>query len=403
MKRNPTPGGRSGRPVRRLGISVALGLVAGCGGIDRPAVGPAGPGAPEVVRVATFNVRDLSAEKVAEVDRDGVGTHPQLRAAAAVIREIRPDILLLNEVDVVLDAWGRPGSEMDVVVRGFQTRYLEVAPSPVHYPYVYVAPVNAGFLSGHDLDQDGIVATEARMGTRIYGEDAYGFGMYPGQHGMAVLSRFPLAPREARTFRTLLWQDLPGHHIPDDFYPESVRGVLRLSSTSHWDLPVVLDRDTLHLFASHPTSPVFDGPENRNGRRNFDEIGFWSRYLDGHDLLYDDQGRRGGFDHDDPFVILGDLSADPFSGDAVLGEVAAVSQLLDHPRVRSPAILGTVPTTTFGGGTRVDYVLPSVDLEVVDGGVFAPPGHPDPVEAALAEAASDHRIVWLDLRLPERR
>jgi len=28
----------------------------------------------------------------------------------------------------------------------------------------------------------------------------------------------------------------------------------------------------IHILASHPTPPVFDGVEDRNGRRNHDEI-----------------------------------------------------------------------------------------------------------------------------------
>ena len=55
--------------------------------------------------------------------------------------------------------------------------------------------------------------------------------------------------------------------------------MLPLSSKSHWDVPVRIGRTTLHLLASHPTPPAFDGPEDRNGRRNHDEIRFWSDYL----------------------------------------------------------------------------------------------------------------------------
>ena len=56
-------------------------------------------------------------------------------------------------------------------------------------------------------------------------------------------------------------------------------------------------------------------------------------------------------------------------------------------------------TSGFRGGMRIDYVLPSVDLELVGGGVFWPSPEEDPEGHALAEAASDHRLVWVDLRL----
>ena len=79
---------------------------------------------------------------------------------------------------------------------------------------------------------------------------------------------------------------MPGALLPDDparrhrdWYSPDELAVLPLSSKSHWDVPVRIGSTTLHLLASHPTPPAFDGPEDRNGRRNHDEIRFWSDYL----------------------------------------------------------------------------------------------------------------------------
>lgn len=404
---------RGERPERASAVGwawrlapVVLGLavgVLGCNpGPRRAATTAPAPRPPQTVRVATFNIQELSSEKVDSVDARGRGAHPQLTAAAEVVRRIRPDILVLNEVDLGRDGYGLDPDRLDAVVQRFRSLYLEAGRAPIHYPYVFVASSNTGILSGYDLNDDGIVATREHVGTREHGEDSWGFGTYPGQYSMAVLSRFPVLAEEARTFRLFRWKDLPGHHMPEDFYSEEEAERMRLSSKSHWDLPVLLDRDTLHFFVSHPTPPVFDGPEDRNGRRNYDEIGFWAAYLEDSPRLYDDEGRIGGFDRDRPFVIAGDLNASPVGGDAVVNDRAAIAQILDIPRVRAPFILDVVPTASFGGGTRVDYVLPSVELSVLDGGVFAPPGVAEDEEAALAEQASDHRLVWLDLRLPAR-
>ena len=50
------------------------------------------------------------------------------------------------------------------------------------------------------------------------------------------------------------------------------------------------------------------------------------------------------------------------------------------------------------GNLRVDYVLPSAGLAVTAAGVFWPaPGEP---LAEAARAASDHRLVWVDIALP---
>ena len=49
------------------------------------------------------------------------------------------------------------------------------------------------------------------------------------------------------------------------------------------------------LLVAHPTPPVFDGPEDRNGRRNFDEIPLLGDYVTGRSgYIYDDDGGRGG-------------------------------------------------------------------------------------------------------------
>ena len=139
--------------------------------------------------------------------------------------------------------------------------------------------------------------------------DAYGYGRFPGQYGMAVLSRFPIDPDESRAFAGLLWKDFPDALLPVDetgapFPSAEAQSVMRLSSKSHWDVAVQTPGGVLRLLASHPTPPVFDGREDLNGKRNHDEILFWVRYLDGM-AFTDDAGRTAPFSGE-PFVVLGD-------------------------------------------------------------------------------------------------
>ena len=68
-------------------------------------------------------------------------------------------------------------------------------------------PSNTGIPSGFDLDNDGTVGGP---------DDAFGFGDFPGQYGMVVLSRFPIVDDEVRTFQNLLWASMPGARLPDD-------------------------------------------------------------------------------------------------------------------------------------------------------------------------------------------
>ncbi|MCA9200075.1 MAG: endonuclease/exonuclease/phosphatase family protein, partial [Planctomycetales bacterium] len=154
---------------------------------------------------------------------------------------------------------------------------------------------------------------------------------------------------------------------------------------------------TLHVLASHPTPPVFDGPEDRNGRRNHDEIRFWADYVTPgkNDYIVDDMNVSGGLSELASFVVLGDQNADPTNGDSVSG---AIDQLLNAERVNGDF----VPTSANHGALtasfnlRVDYVLPSNDLEVVDGAVFWPQS---PDTLARLSLVSDHRLVWLDVQM----
>ena len=173
---------------------------------------------------------------------------------------------------------------------------------------------------------------------------------------------------------------------------------------------------------SHPTPPVFDGPEDRNGTRNHDEIRFWADYISGGrraSYIYDDEGTRGGL-QGASFVIAGDQNSDPLDGDSIPG---SAQLLLDHPKVQDrpvPASEGAVEasatqpgneghrsppqfdTADFGeppGNLRADYVLPGEALRILDSAVFWPTTT-QPFASLIT--ASDHRPVWVDVRVPQR-
>src|SRR3546814_8760084 len=123
--------------------------------------------------------------------------------------------------------------------------------------------------------------------------------------------------------------------------PRSTRTYTLLPNTMLFRSPIQTPLGVVHFLISHPTPPVFDGAENRNGLRNHDEIRLWAEYLSGAaiDWLYDDSGRRGGLAPDAAFVLAGDLTADPVDGD---GYQHPVRLLLDHPRINA----AFVPTST---------------------------------------------------------
>jgi hypothetical protein len=376
-------------------------------------------GAEAVVRLATFNVsmyRDREGALVADLADPG---NEQARLAAAILQELRPDIVLLNEFD-----WDAGGEAL----RRFHDRFLAVGQAgrePLLYPYRYVAESNTGVPSGFDLDHDG--RSDHPEGSREYGNDAFGYGVHRGQYAMAVLSRFPILDDRIRTFRLLRWSEVPGALIPRDWYGEAASRALRLSSKNHIDVPIDVRGRIVHLLGSHPTPPSFDGPEDRNGRRNHDEIRFWSLYLDaGPDAGWpvDDQGRPGGLPPESAFAIAGDLNSDPQDGSS---RSEAIRALLAHPRVQdslAPRSAGGAEQSRLQGGLnpahrgdpaedtadlqddnlgnlRLDYVLPSVGLTPVASGVFWP-AQDDPSFGLVGTypfPVSDHRLVWVDVRI----
>jgi len=390
-------------------------LCAACTSTAPAASTPSTPTTTAQLRLATYNTSlysDDAGGLIAELEGDSA----HARKIAAVLQRVRPDLVLLNEFDF---------DDAHRAADLFQQRYLETPQAgggeALRYPYRYLAPVNTGVPSGLDLDNNGSVGGKGRE----RGNDAWGYGLHPGQYGMLVLSRYPIDTAAVRSFQLLKWSTLPGALRPVDpetgkpFWNDAVWSQLRLSSKSHWDVPVRTPLGTVHVLASHPTPPVFDGREKRNAARNHDELRLWKEYLDGGDTpwLCDDQGRCGGLAADARFVIVGDLNNDPVDGD---GRHDAILELLEHPRVLrypTPTSVGGEQTSLayaekgivrrgapqhatgdFGprsGTMRLDYVLPSTGFSYVGSGVFWPAD--GNAEAAIADG-SDHHLVWVDVR-----
>lgn len=403
--------------TRRLALLPVLALAAGVLAMPIAQASPAKHGdRHHPVRFATFNA-SLNRAAAGQLVTDlSTPDNAQAREVAEVIQRNRPDVLLVNEFDYVPD---------HVAADLFRKNYLEHGQNgarPVHYPYAFVAPSNTGVLTGFDLNRDGRTDT---------GDDAHGFGAFEGQYGMLVLSKFPIDTRSVRTFQHFRWADMPGAMLPDDpatpaaqdWYSPEILNVLRLSSKSHWDLPIRIGHSTVHFLISHPTPPTFDGPEDRNGTRNHDEIRFFADYVTPGKgrYIYDDKGKRGGLNPHARFVIAGDNNSDPLDGDSVPG---SIQQLLNAPRVIDPmpGSVGGVRAAEEQGGAnsthrsdpffdtadftdeapgnlRCDYVLPSRGLVPLHGEVFwATSDSP----LARLNDASDHHLVRQDIVVPGR-
>ncbi|MBI5153672.1 endonuclease/exonuclease/phosphatase family protein, partial [Candidatus Poribacteria bacterium] len=362
-------------------------------------------------RIATYNIRQLYTALLTNTDEHGAGRDPRIVCAARIIQRVRPDVLLVLEID---HDYTDEAEGLDLNARRFVRAYLDQGPGAIDYPYIFAAPCNTGILSGLDLNNDGKTATPADLRGPDYPGDCFGFGEYPGQYSMAVLSRYPILTEQVRTMQKFLWRDLPGNHLPEAaFLPEAI-GAARLSSKSHWDVPFAAGGGRLiHILASHPTPQGFNAPEDRNGRRNFDEIKLWAEYLKPDGAVYDDAGVCGGLAPGSHFVILGDMNAPETFGTEYDG-MRAIDQLLCHPLIQNPgamhasagALRGHAPgpqdcrerwTHGMEDGSRSDYVLPSRSLRVTGGGVYWPAMGEDFASCIMAEHASDHRLVWVDV------
>lgn len=313
------------------------------------------------------------------------GEDSQIIAAANVINEIAPDIIALQGIDYDLTGLGL-NAFADVVAETGQS-----------YPYRFSLLPNRGIRTDLDMDGDG------RLGGS---DDAQGYGEFSGAGGMAILSKYPVLVGQVQDFSTLLWRDLPGALLPQvngkPFPSAEAQSVQRLSTSGHWVVPIALpDGTVVSIMTFHATPPVFDGPEDRNGRRNHDEILFWQHYMDG----------TFGPAPSARFVLLGDANLDPSDSD---GRQNAIRGLLSDPRLQDPGpkgtgggdianagqngdpLLDTVDwTDPTPGNLRVDYILPSHDWTVTAAGVHWPTG--DASAAQDAQTASRHRLVWADL------
>lgn len=321
-----------------------------------------------------------------ELDRDGPGLllrdilrgeDRQIQAVVSVLVQTAPDIVALQSFDY------------DLTGQALKAFADALAQQGLVYPYVFAERPNTGLQTPYDLDGNGRRA-EAR--------DAQGYGRFSGQGGMAVLSRYPIAEQEVQDYTELLWKDVPDALLPEDangpFPSQEARDIQRLSTTAHWVVPVdVPNVGRVTLLTFHASPPVFDGPEDRNGRRNHDEIMFWKHFLDG----------VFGPAPDQRYILLGDFNQDTDAGE---GRKAAIRWALSDPRLQDtkPSSSGSLAVTgdpydtadwddPEPGNLRVDYVFPSVDWQVLDAGVYWPTGD----AGEVVSRASRHRLVWVDL------
>lgn len=357
-------------------------------------------------RFAAFNVYELDTKQVQTSGDE------QAAAAAEVIQSVDPDVLVVNELtNNFQQGKATDRSNAEAFVENYLTEAQSEFVDAVDYSYTFMPKVNTGVASEMDLDNDGSIDTT--HGDFTYANDAFGFGLFPGQYGFSVFSKYPIESEAIRTFRKFRWKDMPDANLPTDeetelYLTPSEAEKFRLSSKTHADVPIDIDGTTVHGLLAHPTPPVFDGPGNFNGKRCHDEIRLLADIVAGEDYVYDDDGNSGGLDADADYVLMGDMNAFPSSAESLH---AADTYFLDNDdfntrnRPTSPGGAkrdSPYATAGFEGGVEVDYVLPAGHLSIRDSSVVWPTEESDRHWlAAAVDTASDHHMVWVDVETEE--
>ena len=316
-----------------------------------------------ILRFGQFNIRDLTMEKLRNPE------HPQVMVAAKIIKRFTPDVLSINEMQADTAA-----------PRAFIENFLKKGEAPVDYPFSYIGETNSGVRTG--LPQP---------------FDYKGYGSFKGQYGIACLSKFRMDFEAIKNYKDVPWGAMPLNYCGEMGCPED----FPLWSTAFLDIPVDINGTVVHFLLLHPTVPLRN---YMNLRRNADQLRFLERYISGQDAP-----GVPALKNDAPFVIMGDLNADPEEG---LGTCEVIRKFLNNGNITGN---GQAQKTFLEGGgagwpsfdrpglleARLDYILPSKRHFVLkEFHVFRPKGTP---WWPVARRASDHFFIYADCELIKER
>lgn len=388
-------GGTGGQPSGGAG---GAGGAAGSGGT-------AGGALPPKVRIAQFNLREMSTAKLLD------GADEQAGAAAQVIAKFAPEIISINELQFDIEgipSLGSPGAPSSTQPGTFDggaqnakrlaERVAALNPAAA-FSFTVLTVGNSGFKwAGPTLGNPSFVLR--------------GWGDWPGRFNSAILTKFPIAYDKIRVINEFAWDALPDNSI-DKMKTEigtSVPAGFPLFEKGILVVPVeIAPGQLLHMVMHHPVAPAF---EAINPYRHFDELHGLKLFLDG--TLPGVEPLPVGA----RFVVIGDLNADPEDGDSLDG---GIEPILGHPalNVFFPAGSGTKgtngkyntylsgcgkddgttvddPTTKFQ--MQLDYILPSKTFGAAQvGEIFFPDFQSQKADFLLACQASDHRFLYVDV------
>ena len=177
--------------------------------------------------------------------------------------------------------------------------------------HTFASRPNTGLPAGLDMNGNGRTG-ESR--------DAQGCSRFSGDAGMAVPSRFPIDQDNVENLSDMLWRDVAGGTLPvidgASFPSQQAQYIQRLSTSGHWVVPIApTGVAPFHLLAWSATPPVFDGPEDRDGLRNRDELLMWENRL--------------ANDPPASFIVLGNANPYPVDGNGLRDAMEAFLNRVD--------------------------------------------------------------------------
>ncbi|MEL6610078.1 MAG: endonuclease/exonuclease/phosphatase family protein [Pseudomonadota bacterium] len=297
--------------------------------------------------------RDLMRDRAADID-----------AILATIVQATPDIITLHDVD-----WDAGL----VAATAFQTR---LARSGWDMPHLVARRPNSGMATGLDMDGDGRVG-RAR--------DAQGYGLFSGAGGMIMLSRYPILSVD--DYSDVLWSGLAWARLPRvdgaPFPSARAQGAQRLSSVGHWAVAIDTPGAPVTVLTHHATPPVFDGPEDRNGLRNRDELLFWARWAETMET--------------GAYVLAAVTNLDAKRGDGLRDAWAALAPHFQDVAPKSADADGVPSDVTARfeqpGPLRTTHVLPATGCPVTGSGLI----WPEEPRGLGDRRFTRHALVYVDM------
>lgn len=312
------------------------------------------------VRVATFDV-NLRGQQPGALAADlAGGGNLNAERVAKSIQQADADIVLLTGFDAD-----------ETAARTLNDEYLlhpQDDERAVDYPYVYAGPSNKGAPSGADLDKDKVVGGPG---------DAWGYGDFPGQGSMVLLSKHPIDEDRVQTVTKQRWSQVPGNSISEAGLSGAIAQAMPVMESGLWDVPVEVAGSTVRIIAvqaDHGEDPVsYAVPRHRDQLR---VVGDW---VSGAAYLQDDEDWPAVAT--EPYVVLGEL-----------GEGA-----LENPE--SSILREQLGSNGQRENNDVNYILPAEALKIARQGAIrdqqlsAPVPSQDP-----SSVARTPELLWSDLK-----